>query len=53
MGPSTPLSKTLFEYGADVIAGVITDDPRVLDVVSQGGGRKELGGYLELVCMEK
>ncbi|HEX58876.1 MAG TPA: hypothetical protein ENF26_01850 [Methanomicrobia archaeon] len=53
IGPSTPLSKTLFEYGADVIAGVITDDSQVLDIVSQGGGRRELKDCLELVCMEK
>ncbi|MDF2956301.1 MAG: DUF4213 and DUF364 domain-containing protein [Candidatus Alkanophagales archaeon MCA70_species_2] len=51
-GPSTPLSKILFEYGADALAGITTNAAQVLNVVSQGGGRKELKAYIELVCMK-
>ncbi len=39
MGPSTTMSDILFDYGADVLAGVeITDPPSVLNIISQSGG---------------
>ncbi|RLG38090.1 MAG: hypothetical protein DRN91_03695, partial [Candidatus Alkanophagales archaeon] len=32
-GPSTPLSKILFEYGADVLAGITTNAAHLNDVI--------------------
>jgi len=43
LGPSTPLSPVLFEYGVDIISGsvVMNIDP-VLQVVSQGGNFRQV-----------
>jgi uncharacterized protein (DUF4213/DUF364 family) len=43
MGPSTPLSPVLFDYGIDVISGaVVIDTQPVLKVVSQGGNFRQV-----------
>ncbi|MDD5447014.1 MAG: DUF364 domain-containing protein [Methanocellales archaeon] len=52
IGPTTPLTPLLFEYGADVIAGAIVHDAeKALEIVSQGGGTRNLKGAVEFVCM--
>lgn len=39
MGPSTTMSDVLFDYGADVLAGVeIVKPPSLLNIISQSGG---------------
>jgi uncharacterized protein (DUF4213/DUF364 family) len=39
MGPSTPLSDVLFDYGANMLAGVeILDPEAILKKISQSGG---------------
>jgi uncharacterized protein (DUF4213/DUF364 family) len=39
LGPSTPMCKLLFDYGADMLAGAdITDPQKILQVISQSGG---------------
>lgn len=39
MGPSTTMSDVLFDYGADILAGVeIVKPDRVLNILSQSGG---------------
>lgn len=39
MGPSTPMCDVLFDYGADMLAGIeIVSPDRILDVISQSGG---------------
>jgi len=39
MGPSTPICDVLFDYGADMLAGIeIVRPDRILDVISQSGG---------------
>lgn len=43
LGPSTPLSPLLFDYGVDVISGsVVTDIDPVLRTVSQGGNFRQV-----------
>jgi len=52
IGPTTPLTPILFEYGADVLAGVQVHDKKALEIVSQGGGTPDLKGVAEFICME-
>jgi hypothetical protein len=52
IGPTTPLTPILFEYGADLIAGVVAKNKKVLEIVSQGGGTKEFSGVVNDVVME-
>ena len=52
IGPTTPLTPLLFEYGADVIAGAIVHDAeKALEIVSQGGGTRSLKSVVKFVCM--
>ncbi len=52
IGPTTPLTPLLFEYGADVIAGAIVQDAKkALEIVSQGGGTRSLKSAVNFVCM--
>ncbi|MFC1786552.1 Rossmann-like domain-containing protein [Halobacteriota archaeon] len=52
IGPTTPLTPILLEYGADVIAGAIVNDAeKALEIVSQGGGTPNLKSVVEFVCM--
>ncbi len=45
LGPSTPLSPLLFDYGVDVISGtVVTDIPAVVTAVSQGATFRQVLG---------
>jgi uncharacterized protein len=54
VGPTTPLSPVLFEFGADILAGVkIVDRDALIQGVSQGVGMvKRLHG-VEQVCLYK
>ena len=52
IGPTTPLTPILLEYGADVIAGAIVNDAeKALEIVSQGGGTPSLKSAVKFVCM--
>ncbi len=52
IGPTTPLTPILLEYGADVLAGVIVQDVKnALEVVSQGGGTPDLKSVFKFVYM--
>lgn len=43
IGPSTPMSTVLFEYGADILAGCrVTDPPGVLKAVRADGSFREI-----------
>ena len=53
LGPTTPLSPVLFDYGADVISGTLVDDiDRVLRGVSQGATFRQIRGK-RLVTMHR
>jgi uncharacterized protein len=52
LGPSTPLSPALFEYGVSALSGTIVEEiPSVLEGVSRGATFRELSGR-RLVTME-
>lgn len=57
IGPSTPMSEVLFDYGADLLAGVnIVNPDAVMRKLSQSGGMltpKNCPGELEFKTMEK
>ena len=43
LGPTTPLSPVLFNYGVDVISGTLVTDPEtVLRYVSQGASFRQV-----------
>lgn len=43
LGPSTPLSAVLFDYGVDILCGsTVTDIPAVLRVAAQGGNFRQI-----------
>ncbi|MBI5928021.1 MAG: DUF364 domain-containing protein [Chloroflexi bacterium] len=45
MGPSTPLHKVLFDYGVDILAGALVDDPStLLHYVGQGSSLHRVPG---------
>jgi uncharacterized protein (DUF4213/DUF364 family) len=45
LGPSTPLSPVLFEYGFDAISGsIVVDRDQVLDCISQGANFRQVRG---------
>ena len=53
LGPSTPLSPVLFDYGVDVIAGArVVDIERTLRYISQGATFKQVKG-VKLLSMSK
>jgi len=54
LGPSTPLSPTLFEHGIDVLSGSIVTDPgAVLPLIRQGATFRQIRGHgVRLVTLE-
>jgi len=45
LGPSTPLSTVVFDYGFDAISGsIVTDRDRVLNCISQGANFRQVKG---------
>ena len=52
IGPSTPLSTVLFEFGADLLAGIHCEKQSVLDIVGQGGGTRDFIRSTDNIIME-
>jgi uncharacterized protein (DUF4213/DUF364 family) len=53
IGPSTPLSPVLFDFGADMLAGIVSKDEGILDIVSQGGGTRDFMKMADAIVMER
>ncbi|MGB9843863.1 MAG: Rossmann-like domain-containing protein [Caldisericia bacterium] len=53
-GPSTPLSEVLFDYGVDMIGGMITDDDdKVFKIISQGGSLRNFKNYVNFITLKR
>jgi uncharacterized protein (DUF4213/DUF364 family) len=52
IGPSTPLSPVLFEYGAGLLAGIISNSEHIMEIVGHDGGTKDFIGFADSVIME-
>jgi uncharacterized protein len=53
LGPTTPLSPILFDYGVDVVSGTqVVDTPRVLRFVSEGATFRQIKG-VRLLTMSR
>jgi uncharacterized protein len=54
LGPTTPLSPVLFDFGADVLAGIkVTNKKELVKSITQGVRRSKLINGLEPVCLFK
>ncbi len=52
IGPSTPLSTVLFDFGANLLAGVYCKNQSVLDIIGQGGGTRDFIRIVDNIIME-
>lgn len=53
-GPSTPLSEVLFDYGVDMIGGMVSkDDNKVFDIISQGGSIRNFKNYVDFITLKR
>jgi len=54
IGPSTPLSVLMFDYGVDALSGCVAHDPEELaDIVREGGGVREFRNAVRFVTIRK
>jgi len=55
LGPSTPLSPVLFDYGVDLLCGsIVTDIEPVLRAVRQGANFRQVHkAGVQLICMAR
>ena len=55
LGPGTPMSDVLFDYGVDMIAGVkVVDEEMMMAKIAEGGGRvKQFEDAIDFLVMEK
>ncbi|MHB8106416.1 MAG: Rossmann-like domain-containing protein [Candidatus Cryosericum sp.] len=54
IGPSTPLSVLMFDYGVNALSGCVARDPEELaEVVREGGGVREFRNAVRFVTLQK
>ena len=54
IGPSTPLSVLLFDYGVDALSGCVARDPEELaEIVREGGGVHEFRNAVRFLTLKK
>lgn len=54
LGPSTPLSPLLFDYGFDAISGsIVTNRDQMLDCISQGANFRQVRGVRKVILRRK
>ncbi|MGP8320150.1 MAG: Rossmann-like domain-containing protein [Methanosarcinaceae archaeon] len=55
LGPSTPMSDILFDYGVDMIAGIkVVDEEMMMAKITEGGGKvKQFEDAIKFLVMEK
>lgn len=53
VGPTTPVTDVLFDYGIDVLAGVSSNSAKLLDIIEKGGGTKEFKKFVETIYIQK
>ena len=54
LGPSTPLSPILFDYGVDILSGTrVVDENAVLRTVGQGASFRQMGGVKLLTFVKE
>ena len=54
LGPSTPPSPVLFDYGVDAIgASIVRDDAFILNAVSQGGAMTNFRKHIDYIMLKK
>lgn len=56
LGPSTPLSPVMFDYGVDFLCGTIVTDPKAVMLgISQGSSSHQIrrAGFTKMVTMKK
>ena len=53
VGPTTPMCDALFDFGVDVLAGVVYAERNVLDIVKNAGGRAEMDEFIKLGITKK
>ncbi|MCX8094664.1 MAG: DUF364 domain-containing protein [Caldisericia bacterium] len=53
-GPTTPLSEVLFDYGVDMIGGVVSkNDLKLFNIISQGGSINNLKEVIDFVTIKR
>jgi len=54
LGPSTPLSPVLFDYGIDIVSGaLVVDESAVLRAIGQGGSFRQVEGVKLLTLVKE
>jgi len=55
LGPSTPMSPVLFDYGVDLLAGVkVKDEKLMMEMIAQGCGMvRQFEDAIEFMVMER